>query len=100
MREEDAFPHIGPITHTEIDLQVIEQQLCEVGDALLRDYRLLRDERYVQAEDLTVLEDGMDNLLAIERSLGFIPQGIPIKERASAVLGYTVIPDMKGGGKA
>ena len=55
-----------------MDLNVIEQQLCVTGDALMRAYRLLRARCPASPEDMTALEGGMDSLLAVERAVGII----------------------------
>ena len=55
-----------------MDLNVIEQQLCVTGDALMLAYRLLRAARPASLEDMAAIEGGMDSLLAVERALGII----------------------------
>ena len=67
-------------------MKIIEQQLCTAGDALMRAYRILGNKRPAFPEDMAAIEDGMDSLLAVERSLGIIPPVNPIKERQSAII--------------
>lgn len=83
--ETSHFPHITHTASTTLDLKVIEKQLSDIEGALLRAYHALKWQGG-RLEDLEALVDGVDTVLTLKKSFGFVSPVNPIRERQSAVI--------------
>ena len=86
------FPRVKSWASTTLDLKIIEKQLSDIEVALLRAYHSLK---YAggNPEDMTPIVDGIDTLLTLKKSFGFVSPVLPVVERQSAVVAQKQFED-------